>query len=425
MLIVLVASLHAGAASLAEPRAVALGGAYTTLAAGPEALHWNPANLRANPVSFEMSFPLTAGLGVDNTYFSLNRLLLDPKVYDSGEAFLADIAGGKLEGGGSGAVQAGISIGRFAFAARGEANIRMTLNPDGTRLFAVGPEPGTTYTFDGTGADALAAISVGGGFAFDVTPARLTDRYEGALLAVGTTVKRYSGLFFSESELSGTIKVANDSSYEADLRMVDLTTDLEGGLLSGPTGDGYGVDIGVALRPNPKLTVGASLRNVLSSMTWRGLIESEVTVSGKLLEADSGGPKLPSDPNDFTSIDATIVPVVERRLPMDFRAGMSYRVSPKLLIATDVAKTLAGSGADRPMSLHFGVELLPFAKSDAARRPAFRVGFEQSGGQSFFSYGVGFGLWKWELEAAVRLPGGLAPVDAQGAALSAAARLRW
>src|SRR5690606_24746209 len=137
-------------------------------------------------------------------------------------------------------------------------------------------------------------------------------------------------------------------------------------------GQGYGIDIGVTARTSPKLTVGLTITNAVSSMTWRDLIQVHGTIQGDLAASDDGGPVFPEDPDDFSEYEETQVASLTRKLPMEVRTGASYQLSPKILIAADVAKTFSEHGSDRPLSLHVGAEIKPFAEAMIGRRLAFR-----------------------------------------------------
>lgn len=391
-----------------DPRALALGGAYTTLARGSEALHWNPANLRANPTRFELTLPVSAGVGLDNSYFSLNRLILVPEDYSSGEAFLKEITGGRFDVAAGGGLHSGLHIGSLGLSLRLESAAHVALSPDATRLFTVGSQAGTTYTLSGTRVESYGVVSGGGGFAFALPALRLNRASEEALVAIGVNAKYYRGLFYAAADITGTIDVSEDSEYTADLALNALHTDVESVYGSGSMGlgdlpgQGYGVDFGVTARTGPKWTFGAVVKNAVSTMTWYDLTETEAKLEGALLSAGGDGPQFPEDLDDFTEHHERDVPSVERRLPAEVRAGVSYRHSPHVLVAADVAKGLAGQGSSEPLSFHVGTELTPFAQASFGKRFALRVGYEHSANRNFYSYGVGFALWGWEIDAGDR-----------------------
>lgn len=426
----LLAGLLRAEAAPVDPRALSMGGAYTTLAKGSEALHWNPANLRANPVRFELSLPTAGGVSVNNSYFSINRLLLEPKNYASGEDFLADIAGGRLQGQIDGGLHAGIVIGRLAASTRAEITLTSKASADATRLVTVGTEPNTTYRFDGTQLESFGLISAGGGLAFAL-PGRTSSNGDEPFITVGVNAKTYRGLFFAEATVDGTIDVSEHSDYTADLVVKARNTDVEAVYdsdsvdLSSLPGQGYGFDVGVTARPNSKLTIGASITNLISSMTWTDITEREGTLKGALASSGSDGPDLPDDFDDLTTTSRVDGQSIERRLPMEARFGMSYRLLPQVLLAADVSKRIIDQGIERPMSIHLGTELTPFANARFGKRFALRLGYEHSGSESWYSYGVGLAFTVWEFDIGMRVANSFVPVDAQGTALAFSSRIRF
>ncbi len=281
--VLFLAGLVAPAALLAQlpttsPRSLALGGAYTSLARGWEAVSWNPALLaaRGRP-RFTLGLPqLSFEFGSNSYGFGDFRKYANRTLDAADKAYLLGKIDTSLTVREILAVSpVGISIGRFAFTAATSGDMDASLGKDAVDLALNGNAhrsgPGEYFTARGSGANGWAATTLAGSFAwpFQTSLGRL---------ALGATYKRVIGHFIgraAETSSSFQVNPAFDVSASGHTIYTDYSRayrlsgpgDLLGG--EGKAGSGYGVDLGATLELEGRsLMLSAVIVNALGGMSW-------------------------------------------------------------------------------------------------------------------------------------------------------------
>ena len=268
-----------------NPRSIALGGAYTSLARGWEAALGNPAMLaaRGRP-GFSLGLPNVSFETGSNAY-SLgdiqkyaNRTLSDEdKAYLLNQITLDDTALTLRMV--PGAAPFGLSIGPVAIAAYTTGYMDMSMGADAVELILYGnahrAAPGDLFTARGSGGNGWAAPTLAASIAFPVANLPM------GRLAIGATYKQVLGHAlgrFAETSSSFQVNPTFAISAAGHAIYADMGTNC-GTMtfsLSSSTdpcslnaGAGYGVDIGAVLQMSGRaLTLSAVFVNALGSMTW-------------------------------------------------------------------------------------------------------------------------------------------------------------
>ena len=392
----------AHALSDTQPRALALGQAYTALARGPEAVFWNPANLalRGEPkLKWEL---LGAGLALiaENNSFSTRtynqsftdatrriepaekeQLLKD--IPANGLRFNVDLvpflsAGVPVNGGITFPLgketQAAVTT-SLAFGAEGE------VPKDMFELMLFGNEFDRRYDiakWDGSS-------WLVGGVSFAAAKPWMPDPLAPHLreFTVGGTLKISGGAY-------GEI-IRSDGSLISRLQGTDLDAFA---LVQRSGGIGLGVDFGVAgVTPDGRTTFSAGMLNLVDYVRWgiesrQDSVYARVTNlrATRLLEADL------RDVLDNEDLDGDGDPDFHeklgedgfsRSLPAMLRAGVAHRPVPRVTLVANY---------DQAFSSGFGVSPVPRISTGAEYRPVpwfpTRIGLSIGGGSS--STGVGF-----------------------------------
>ncbi|MDP3772845.1 MAG: DUF5723 family protein [Gemmatimonadales bacterium] len=264
-----------------SPRALAMGGAYTSLARGYETVAWNPAMLSANGrPGLSIGLPhLSLEVG-SNTYNwgdfkkNANHLLSDTdKQYLLDQIGLDDSV--LTVRGITGISPFGISIGPFAFAAGTTGDFDFSVGRDAVELALYGNAarsgPSEFFTARGSRARGWAATTVAGSVAhsFSLPAGRLS---------LGVTYKKVIGHALAraaETSSSFGVNPAFTVNAAGHAIYTNYASDFDpqgpGDLLSGEgtPGSGYGVDVGGVLQlGGSRLTLSAVLVNAVGSMTW-------------------------------------------------------------------------------------------------------------------------------------------------------------
>lgn len=293
------------AAQLPEPstRALGMGGAYTALARGYEAVAWNPALLASSGnKSFSIGLPhLTFEVG-SNTYgWSDFRDYANNTLSDADKQALLD----EIEADDSvltlralgGFAPFGFSVGRFAFAAGTSGDLSLSVGPDALELFLYGNAARSgpldpPFTAAGLGGRGWAATTFAGSVGWPF-------RFRGRRLAIGATYKMIIGHALAQAEeLSSRFRInpAFDVSAEGHAVYTSYPRSYDpsgpGDILSGDgkVGSGYGVDVGFTLQsPGSRWMLSAVVVHALGSMDWDEdrLVYERTTLS--LQETGTGG----------------------------------------------------------------------------------------------------------------------------------------
>lgn len=265
----------------AATRALAMGGAYTSLARGYEAVRWNPAMLAAGGrPGFTLGLPhVTLELG-SNTYGLSDfrkyanatlsdadkQYLLDQIALDDSVLTIRQVAG---------ITPFAFSIGPFAFAAGTTGDADLSLGRDAVELALYGNAArsgaGEFFTARGSNGRGWAATTLAGSFALGFGSPM-------GRLSVGATYKHVVGHFIARAAETSSNFVVNPQfavNAAGHAIFTDYADDYEpqglGDILSGEgqAGKGFGVDVGGVLQlGGRRLTLSAVLVNALGSMDW-------------------------------------------------------------------------------------------------------------------------------------------------------------
>lgn len=268
-----------------NPRSVALGGAYTSLARGWEAALGNPAMLgaRGRP-GFTLGLPTGAVELGSNTYsFGDFRKYGDADLTDADKAYLLN----RITEDDStltlrtivGAAPIGISIGPIALAAYSTGAVDLSMGADAVELALYGNAhrsgAGQSFTAAGSGGNGWSATTIAASIGLPVANLPL------GRLAVGATYKLQLGHTLGRAaETSSSFQtnpnfqvnaaghaIYTDYGANCDSHRFSLSSETDPCTLNG--GAGYGVDIGAVLQMNgTALTLSAVFVNALGSMTW-------------------------------------------------------------------------------------------------------------------------------------------------------------
>lgn len=274
------ASTLTAAATLATPvvaqtsssaRAAGMAGAYQAIATGSEAIHWNPANLGfPDRPSWSLSLPRLNFAGT-----ILGPGVMDVKdILDKGDdltdqdrqTFLGKVPESGFElGGGASVPWISLSVGPFA------AEASTTVIAGGS----VGKELMDLMLYARQYGDVdhsrLAEYRVGNTALRDAaytTFALSYGREVSSLLplpfpvSVGVTARYVKGHDLQRGRI-----------FEPIVNLAEEELSIQALSLRSTSGTGYGVDVGVAARPLPGLTVGLSVQNLVQKMDWNDELE--------------------------------------------------------------------------------------------------------------------------------------------------------
>jgi hypothetical protein len=268
-------------AQLPDPstRALGMGGAYTSLARGYEAVAWNPAMLAAvGRPGFSIDLPhLNFEFGSNAFGFSDVRKYANTFLSDADKATLlrkidTTLTLRTLVG----AAPFGLSVGPFAILVGTAGQMSLGVGKDAVRLALYGNAPragaSSLFTARGSGGHAWAASTIAGSFAL---PFRLPLGH----LSVGATYKYVIGHFLGTAGDLGTQVVfspfsateAGQAVYTNYGKNCGNFGPFKTGTCGGRAGKGYGVDLGGTLQLAGRgITLSAVLVNVVGKMTWDG-----------------------------------------------------------------------------------------------------------------------------------------------------------
>lgn len=256
-LLLLLVGVRVAHGATSSARSLAMGGASLSLANGPVAGRFNPANLALD--GFHNTGIEFVGIGarLNNNAFTLadynkysgafltenDKAYLLGRVPADGLRLKADVAASALT----------IGWGNVALDLSATAKADINLSKDILDLLLHGNQIADTVDLNGTRADGLsvAAASVSYGMTLVAVGSHQ--------LAIGITGKYLYGLGFQEvTELNG-MAVTTSLGFAGNGNLLTRTA---------LGGSGYAADLGAAMKLSPGFVVGARLTNAISSMTW-------------------------------------------------------------------------------------------------------------------------------------------------------------
>jgi hypothetical protein len=268
-----------------NPRSLALGGAYTSLARGWEAALSNPAMLAAaGRPRFSIGLPNVGVETGSNTYsFSDFRRFANSTLDSADKQYLIDEI--RRDGDSAltlrtivGAAPVGLSFGPIAVAAYTTGYVDLSMGADAIELILFGnahrSSPGEFFTARGSGGSGWSATTLAASIALPLANLPL------GRLSVGATYKHLLGHTLGRAaEISSRFQVNptfnvnaaahaiyTDQGTSCDTRSFSLSASDDPCALN--AGSGYGVDVGAILQRGRGFTLSAVFTNAMGSMTW-------------------------------------------------------------------------------------------------------------------------------------------------------------
>jgi len=380
--LILMAASPVYAIGVANARATAMAGAYTSLAKGYYCPSFNPANLGLSANQMNGLQVLGLGLSVKNNSITLDEYSSYTGTHLSEaekQDLLSKIPAEGLQVSADGEANfLGIGLGNMAVSvsAIGAAEINMPRSV--MELLLNGYSFAQTVDLDGIYGE---GYGVG---ALNLSYGRCLYRSGDHQLSTGATFRYLKGLEYEEVVEANGQLVTMSSSFDSDLDMVCRTA-------SG--GHGYTLDLGAALQINKDYTVGATLFNFMSEMYWT----EETEEHRYTFSIDSAAVVNMNEDSLYTSHDTTIaIDPFNSNLPSVIKVGLA-KTTGSLLWAVDWEqgfRKAAGSSASPRFSAGGEYHLLRFLP--------VRAGFGLGGKQgTTFAGGFGLDLSLFHIDLAV------------------------
>lgn len=433
-LLILIAALMIPAGSAfafnqVNARALAMGGAHSTLARGVQTIGWNPAFMafNDNPAVSVYTPLFNLGMRLSNDFLSLNTVndYFEQDLYWDAE-IKADILS-EIEGDSwdfytdfylpvlavsfpTEYVNMAISydVGVSADWKFSKEFVSMAIDGNGVEHL------GERRDFSDTGSRMQAASRIGLTFAKEFH--ELPDVDWLTQLTAGFTFTYYIGHAFADVVNAEGSMLVDVGVFEGTGQIETVNAGVTGGSRDPYTneasdtevdpmaGNGVGLDLGVGAKMlDDKLTVGISIINLINSITWTGA-QHRIN-SYELVEPPSfNGLTTPMDwfEENMTLVDSLVEDGVDytTEMPSVVHLNAGYELSDDLHVATNARFGLNDTaGGSKKARLGVGLEW------HTIKAFPLRVG-ASFGGRGGLSYGMGFGLhqgfwhtdigWAWE-----------------------------
>lgn len=384
-------------------RGMALGGAYSAVARGAEAVNWNPAvlGLRSAP-RFSLLLP-GAGLAFQNSSFTLN----DYRRYNGAVLTEQDKTAilGKIPNEGlgldfdSGANVLALSVRRFAFAASVASASNLKFSRQFIDLALNGNQFEQTYDFSATDGEGFAAARFAISYGQPVSMPGFRD------FALGISLKYLMGLAVAEVTSASGSFLTDFQGLHGNGR-VDLRTALGGGGLS--------LDFGAAGQLSERFALTLGFQNIINNIQWKtevrnytyGVRVDSITVE-RLSETDAD-----SLIDDYSE-EATGT-AFNSKLPKQILVGAAYTTRAFVYAFEYIQAFSNAPGVSTKPVLATGIEYrgIPFLP--------LRLGAALGGNQgALTSLGFGLNFWGFSLNfASQAYRGFLIPGTGRGIALA-------
>ena len=393
-----------------NPRALAMGGAYTALSFGHEAAGYNPANLglsRTNSFTIDL---FSVGISLKNNSFSL----ADYNKYTG--AFLTDSdkdaifekipAEGLKLNALTEAAGLNFAVGRLAFNFRGLGASKINLDRDPFELLLYGNAVKSEVSLSDTRGEAW-AIADGA-----VSYGHSLMQWPGGELAIGGSLHYLYGIAHEKiTYAEGSVSTTPDG-FIGDGQMI---------VRSSLGGSGMAFDLGTAMVFAEKWIFSASWQNVYSRIKWnRDNEEKLLTFHMDPINYDNLSDDEISD-SLVTSSDTTYdVGGFTSTLPSVIKLGIS-RSYKKLTWALDWEQGVS-SGASQAITPRIAGGLEYFPVGFLPLRAGTAFGGDRG---TIFSTGFGLKLGAFRLDTAFASNGTLNPGSVKGASFALAMGLRF
>lgn len=353
--LVAVPSVLAAQLPNASAAALGMGGNFTAIARGYEAVAWNPANLAmpGRPL-------LSLGIGVIGGTLGLDPVDFRALGEYSGEVVPAGVrqewvnqarlSGGqriRLDGG---VTPLGLSVGPVGLHGGASSYVNMTLSPDAweAMLFGnAGNNNGQPKEIDLTGTSIRSAVTGAAGmsFAFPI-PINLTNgALAGERAAIGFTGKYVlgAGLLVAQ-DLGSTIGTGADVEINFPLILNKRVSSSGGGdEYETSLGNGIGIDLGLAWSGGP-WRVGLLAENLYNSFVW--------DTTALALRSGVGYFTPDSSDTDFeTEYPFSQAPqalkdiVLNQKFMPAFTLGTAFKATKRLTLTADIKQSIGGDDA--------------------------------------------------------------------------------
>lgn len=410
--IILILSMAVALVGLDESQALAqgavrswgMGGTGVANSRGLDAVDYNPANL-AFSRGFSMGL-VTAAVDVHNNAISLDRYNEITGAHlttGDKEQLLNDIPedGFRLDADMRASVL-GVHSGSLALTFNAIGAGSGNLDKDYFDLVLFGNQLGETVDFTNTNGEGYAvgqaALSYG----------QVLHTGKRARLSYGLSAKYLQGIYeMHVEEAHGSMH----TSLEAISGEAFVST------LSAEGGRGYGLDFGLAMQTSGGWSLGASVENIYSTMTWNQNVEA------REFRAHAGDVNVLNDDldNAVVNSDTTFASTnYNTTLPPQLRMGVSNRFGP-VSLALDYTQGFEDRGmSSTTPRFHLGGEFF----SGGFLQPRFGL---STGGDSGTgaSAGLGLRLGFWKVDLAVLSRGELNPNKTKGVAFAAGSSLEF
>ncbi len=303
------------------------------------------------------------------------------------------------------------SVRRFAFQVASVGNLDLDINPDTAELLLFG-NAGLTgtprdYVLGDSRADGFAATTFAASFGL---PLQLRLGPPGSVFAAGVTAKYTVGHALLLGRNRGSRVTADPLALDLAFPIVTRDSDWDGM----NAGSGFGLDLGAAWQ-GERLTLGASLRNVIQTFSWDA---SRLTYRPGEAFFNGG-----TSSSDFEERPLSEAPAFLRREVEDrtFKPGLTasaaWRVDPRLSLAAELRHEF-GDGLRPAERTHLGAG----AEYRPAALLALRGGVAAVTGGIQFAAGGGVNLGGFGIDAGVLARTG--DVDLTAAAVGLSYRSR-
>ncbi len=399
----LLLSLSAGpAAAQGAVRAWGMGGASTALSRGLGAVEYNPANLafsRGTSVGLA-----AAALDVHNNAISLDRYNeITGSHLDTADktALLGDIPsdGFRLDADARASVL-GLHSGNFALSFNAIGSGRGNLDKDYFDLVLFGNQPGKTVDFSNTWGEGYAVGSATLSFGSTFLETDLGK------FSVGMNARYLQGIYEVHVE---------DAHGSITTSMTEISGEAFVSTLSSDGGQGYGLDLGVALQTSGGWHLGLAVDNVASNISWDGNVEAN---EFRLTAADINLLNEDLDASVADNDTTFAGDPYQTTLPRRMRVGVANQFGP-MAVAVDYTQGFEdrGTTSTNPQ-FNAGVELWP--TGNVQPRLGANTGGVIGGG---VSAGLGLRLGPWRIDMAAVSRGGLNPNQTKGMGFAAGSTL--
>ncbi len=405
LILMLIFNISLSATSFSSAQAVAMGGAFMSLAKGVDAAKYNPANLGFYTYQRNSIELVGVSVRVNNNSFSLDdynrytgsfltnedKEIILGKIPTEGLAFSADVSASAMS----------IAIGPFAFTTEAIGIADVNLSKEIVNFVLNGNTFGDTIEVNGSFSNAIAYGAAGMSYGFSIY------NYGTRQVSLGTTVKYIKGLGIEEIiELEGLATTYEDGFAG------------EGHLLARTStgGSGYTVDVGAAIKFSNKYTAGITIKNFNSKINWSKDTEHHnYDYNFKNLTIENMNNDSASSNNDTEAINS-----FSSSLPSVLTVGIA-KTYGSLLWAIDWEQGFTQTaGASSEPRISLGLEWSPLSVFP------LRAGFSSGGRKNTaFSFGSGIDLNYYYLDFAFISGASLSTYSTKGLNIAISTGLRF